>query len=230
MIYLVRHGQSEWNLLRRTQGQIRHPALTALGRGQARRAAAVIAAHSGMIGQEVGSVVTSDLVRAAQSAAIVAAALAVRSRVDRRWREQGFGRLEGLGYDLTSPEVEALAADPDVAVGGGETDRAVTERALAALSDLDSSSSTVVVTHGDTIRHLLGHLVGIAPGADLSQLLPNGTVIAVDRGTGGWGGVPGGSASAAVRDPPIGTEQGRGSQLSYTRAAPSRTWRAVSSI
>ncbi len=42
-VYLVRHGQSEWNVLRLTQGQTHHPRLTALGEAQARAAAEVIA-------------------------------------------------------------------------------------------------------------------------------------------------------------------------------------------
>ena len=41
-VYLVRHGQSEWNVLRLTQGQTSHPRLTSLGREQAERAASLI--------------------------------------------------------------------------------------------------------------------------------------------------------------------------------------------
>ena len=46
-VYLVRHGQSEWNVLRLTQGQTPHPRLTGLGREQAARAAELIASDMG---------------------------------------------------------------------------------------------------------------------------------------------------------------------------------------
>ena len=60
MIYLVRHGQSEWNLLRRTQGQIPHPQLTDLGRRQASAAAQAIRADAELTGQAVRSAVAID--------------------------------------------------------------------------------------------------------------------------------------------------------------------------
>lgn len=180
MIYLLRHGQSEWNLLRRTQGQTGHPRLTALGRRQAALAAETVALHAGSVGSPVGSVVTSDLVRAAESARIVAHALKVPLRVDRRWREQGYGRLEGREYEATLAEIAAAPAGGGVETVGGEPARRVIERALAALGDLDISSATVVVTHGDTIRHLLRHLALMDLDDDVSRSLPNGSVIAVD--------------------------------------------------
>ncbi len=79
MIYLVRHGQSECNLLRRTQGQIPHPPLTDLGRRQAFAAAQAIRADVELNSQPVRSVIASDLVRAVQTAQIVAGAVTPRS-------------------------------------------------------------------------------------------------------------------------------------------------------
>lgn len=181
MIYLVRHGQSEWNLARRTQGQIPHPGLTGLGHRQARAAALVVGADAGATGGPPTSVVTSDLVRAVQTGTILAGALGGAPRVDRRWREQGFGRLEGLGYEATSA---ALTAAADLAAAGGESDRQVAGRVAAALGDLDPSEVTVVVTHGDTIRCLLAHLGATAGGGDCEPVA-NGAVIALDPAS-GW--------------------------------------------
>ncbi|HET9078840.1 MAG TPA: histidine phosphatase family protein [Acidimicrobiales bacterium] len=184
MIYLVRHGQSEWNLLRRTQGQIRHPALTELGRRQAAAAARAIRADGELSGRPAGSVVSSDLARAVQTASIVAAALGASLKVDRRWREQGLGRFEGLGYETTSAGLAAGPVGPDVPIGGGESAHQVTDRVTAALSDLDPAQVTVVVTHGDTIRCLLAHVIGAAVDRALADPVPNGTVIALDAGPG----------------------------------------------
>ena len=181
MIYLVRHGQSEWNLLRRTQGQIPHPQLTDLGRRQASAAAQAIRADAEQNGQPIRSVIASDLVRAVQTAQIVAGALAVPMRLDGRWREQRLGRLEGLGYGETDAELAGNRAGSDAPIGGGESARQVTERIAAALGDLDPTTVTVVVTHGDTIRCLLAYVTGDAAAFDLSDLMPNGAVVALDR-------------------------------------------------
>jgi len=180
MIYLVRHGQSEWNLLRRTQGWTSHPQLTDLGRRQASVAARAIRADSEANGQPVRSVVASDLVRAVQTAQIVAGALAAPVYIDRRWREQCLGRLEGLGYAETDAELDGNRADPDAPIGGGETARQVAQRAATALGDLDRTEVSVVVTHGDTIRCLLAHLTGITPTFEAASPVPNGAVIALD--------------------------------------------------
>ena len=54
-VYVVRHGQSEWNVRRLTQGQTPHPPLTELGRRQSAAAAALIAADLQDLGQRSGS-------------------------------------------------------------------------------------------------------------------------------------------------------------------------------
>lgn len=184
MIYLVRHGQSEWNLLRRTQGQTHHPALTELGRRQAAAAARVIRADGELSGRPAGSVVSSDLARAVQTATIMAGALGTPMKVDRRWREQGLGRFEGLDYEATSTGLVSDPVGPDVPVGGGESAHQVAARVAAALRDLDPAQVTVVVTHGDTIRCLLVHLTGAAPERILEDPVPNGTVMALEDGPG----------------------------------------------
>ncbi|MEY2406219.1 MAG: glucosyl-3-phosphoglycerate phosphatase, partial [Acidimicrobiaceae bacterium] len=82
-ILLVRHGQSEWNALGRWQGQA-DPPLSDLGRLQAHAAAHALGA--------VGAVFASDLVRAAETAAIIAAELGVGPVVidaDLRERDAG---------------------------------------------------------------------------------------------------------------------------------------------
>lgn len=184
MIYLVRHGQSEWNLLRRTQGQIPHPALTGLGRRQAAAAARAIRRDCDQSRRPARAIVSSDLTRAVQTATIVAAALGAPLHVDRRWREQGLGRCEGLGYEATFAELATGPAGPDTPLGGGESTRQVTDRVAAALGDLDPAEVTVIVTHGDTIRCLLAHLTGTAPEPAAADPVPNGAVIALGAGPG----------------------------------------------
>jgi broad specificity phosphatase PhoE len=90
-VLLVRHGQSEWNLSGRWQGQA-DPPLTDLGRTQARSAARALGT--------VDAIWTSDLQRAAETAAIVSAELGVGPVViDPDLRERDAGEWSGLTRD-----------------------------------------------------------------------------------------------------------------------------------
>jgi probable phosphoglycerate mutase len=186
VIYLVRHGQSEWNVARITQGQIAHPRLTSLGRDQARAAATALTRD--IAGRTVDVIVTSDLARATESAQIIGGLIAAPLREDVRLREQALGAFEGLSYDETMREAELLDwSDPDLPIGGGETAREVIERMAHVVADLlaEPDSIAIVVTHGDAIRATLGWLAGHPPAAGPWIEVPNGTVVAVtpDRET-----------------------------------------------
>jgi broad specificity phosphatase PhoE len=63
-VLLARHGQTEWNVLGRRQGQLDSP-LTAMGLAQARRHAETLAAEA------YDAIFTSPLGRAATTAAII---------------------------------------------------------------------------------------------------------------------------------------------------------------
>ena len=95
VIHLVRHGESTWNAEGRLQGQVADVPLTHRGRGQARRAAAQLA------GRGVDALVTSDLVRAAQTAHEVGVATGLVPVPEPALREQALGELQGrLTRDL----------------------------------------------------------------------------------------------------------------------------------
>jgi probable phosphoglycerate mutase len=189
-VYLVRHGQSEWNVLRLTQGQTAHPRLTALGREQAERAAR-------LIGEDLPRtttgleprIVSSDLGRALETADVLAQRLGGEVELDERLREQHLGSLEGHGYDKTW----AVAAghdwsDPTLPVAGGESLQDVHDRMAAVLAELDRNRVTVLVSHGDAIRAGVAHLNGIEPHRAPWVEVPNGAVARVD-GTVSWLGL-----------------------------------------
>ncbi len=120
LLYLVRHGQSEWNVARLTQGQIVHPRLTELGREQARAAAARIASDVANHGVAVRRIVTSDLVRAVETADILVMELGAEVVCDPCLREQGLGLLEGRSYDETWAAVHRHDwSDPSLSLTGG---------------------------------------------------------------------------------------------------------------
>jgi probable phosphoglycerate mutase len=159
---LWRHGRTEWNADGRFQGQL-DPPLDETGRRQAALAAPhLIAAGLAPAGTVV---VSSDLVRAAETAATLADLLQVPLRLDERLREHGMGCWEGLTRAEVAdryPEQYAdwMAGRP-VLGRGGEDPSAVAERALAAVADLPSAPVAVVVTHGGTAGRLIERLLDL---------------------------------------------------------------------
>ena len=164
-LILWRHGRTEWNAEGRFQGRL-DPPLDEVGRRQAVEAAPHLIASAGLGADAV--VVSSDLERAADTAAAITALLGVPLLLDPRLREHGMGSWEGLTRDevaATYPEQYAdwLAGRP-VQGRGGEEPEEVAERALAALRDLPPARVAVVVTHGGTSGRLVERLLGLGSG------------------------------------------------------------------
>jgi probable phosphoglycerate mutase len=146
-VYVVRHGESEWNALGIMQGQTVHPALTDRGRQQSADAARIL---QGLL--EPGVPVhlsSSDLRRAAQTAQILASSLGADICIDRRLRERGLGRLEGTPRAEATTWLAALAVHESPP--GGESLAQVAHRVVSYLLDLDRTVVNVVVTHGEAM-------------------------------------------------------------------------------
>ena len=159
-----RHGRTEWNATGRFQGQL-DPPLDAEGRGQAARTAPHLVA--GGLAPEHTVVVSSDLVRAAETATALTGLLDTPLRLDERLREHDLGCWEGLTREEVAaryPEQYAdwLAGRP-VQGRGGEDAPAVAARALGALADLPEAEVAVVVTHGGTAGRLMEALLELGP-------------------------------------------------------------------
>ena len=142
-LFLVRHGESEWNAVGKWQGWA-DPPLSELGEQQAKVAARAVGA--------VDAIVSSDLDRARSTAEIIAAELGVGPVVvDGALRE----RDAGLWTGLTRREIEATW--PGFLAGGArpegyEEDDALLERIRPALVTLEAAGEAVlVVTHGGVI-------------------------------------------------------------------------------
>ncbi len=89
MLYVVRHGQTEWNTEARFQGQQDSP-LSALGQQQARNAAAFLTSAG------IEELHASPLDRAWKTAGVIAEAIERDRRSDDRLKECGFGACEGM--------------------------------------------------------------------------------------------------------------------------------------
>lgn len=162
----LRHGESVGNAEARWQGQSDYP-LTERGRAQAR----ALAARWKSEGVKFDLTVTSPLVRARETAEIVASALNVPLELDPVWLERDIGGMEGL----TAEEARQIPQPPYItpydSVGGdGEGDWALFLRAGQALHDLlrRPSGNYLIVSHGGLLNQLMHAVVGIAPHADPS--------------------------------------------------------------
>lgn len=167
-LHLVRHGQSTWNVLGRVQGQNDEAELTALGLAQAASVGQLLT------GFPVGRLLTSDLRRAVQTAQIIGEAMGLAPIETSLLREQGLGVLEGLDTALASQEWDRAAARAFAEYGepvpatairlpGGESMRDVLGRIGGLLASpwvTDASGDVIMVSHGDTIRIILAHLLG----------------------------------------------------------------------
>lgn len=135
-LWLVRHGESTWNTLGLTQGHNDQAELTDRGKRQA----AEVADRLG--GLAVRAIYTSDLRRAQQTAAPLAAASGLPVVLDQRLRERNLGVLEGTpvagnGPSATGLDLGAgLLVNPDTRPGGGESVRDLYQRAAAFVDDL----------------------------------------------------------------------------------------------
>jgi broad specificity phosphatase PhoE len=164
-LLLVRHGQSEWNAIGRWQGHA-DPALSELGRRQAAVAAGSIGAVDG--------IVSSDLLRAAETAAIIAQRLGVGPViVDERLRERDVGEWSGLTRSQIDKGWPGWLHDGRRPEGFEDSGR-VLARVMEAFQTIRATTtggSFLVVTHGGVIRGLArSHGLADDPVANLAGI------------------------------------------------------------
>jgi alpha-ribazole phosphatase/probable phosphoglycerate mutase len=149
-ILLVRHGETDWNVDRRVQGHSDTP-LNDTGRAQASALGRELAE------EEIDAVYSSDLVRAHETARLVADPRRLAVTAIRDLRERHFGTWEGLTDEEIFTRFPEAREGP---FGDGETREEMTERVLAALhriAETHPDSRVLVVSHGGPLRAVLGH-------------------------------------------------------------------------
>jgi 2,3-bisphosphoglycerate-dependent phosphoglycerate mutase len=179
-LWLVRHGESTWNTLGLAQGHCDDAELTRRGADQAQAVAAQFR------GRPVRALYASDLRRAMQTAAPLAAALGLAVITDTRLRERSLGILEGGPSAAILPAVSGLragrVADPDTRPAGGESVRDLYQRAAAFADDVAGQripGDTVVVAHGGTLRVLAAYLRHVPVERMSWDPLANGCVLRI---------------------------------------------------
>lgn len=165
-LHLIRHGQTDWNLNHRFQGQSDSP-LNETGMEQAQKIARRLSKVS------IDAIYSSDLTRAIQTAEQIASHHNLNLHTDSRWREQSFGEWEGLNFaEMQSAALDLLEAwrvDPlHNPPPQGETLTQLAKRVEAALNDIKArhvEQNVLLVTHGGVLMTL----ACIALGVDLKK-------------------------------------------------------------
>lgn len=148
-LLLVRHGQSTWNAAGRVQGQTVSPELTALGRRQA----AAVAAR--LLDRRARRLLTSDLVRARQSAQIIGEVLGLEAEDEPLLRERHYGTWQGGRLD--DAVLAARSLGEHERLPGGESLVDVRRRWQRLVAGLRGAPGPVVlVTHGNVIADAAG--------------------------------------------------------------------------
>jgi broad specificity phosphatase PhoE len=146
---LIRHGQTDWNLERRCQGQLDAARLTADGIAQASEMAANLARMS------IAALYSSSQTRSIQSAEVIAEALNLPVQTDPRLGEMDQGEWQGMIY----PDIERryaelyrqFMANPLRATPpGGESIRALSRRVNSAIDEIaerHAGQRVAIVSH-----------------------------------------------------------------------------------
>lgn len=182
VVWLVRHGETSWNAANRMQGHADVPLCDA-GREQAAHVARRFER------ERPGAVVSSDLLRALETARIAAQAVGLTPRVDADLRELNLGAWEGLTFAEVAerwPEDARRfrAREPHFRVPGGETREEGQERLLRALerhAPDPGASPTAIVTHGGAIGMLVYAVLGLPLVQPMRFTIPNCAVAVLAR-------------------------------------------------
>ena len=186
-VYLVRHGETEWNLSGRWQGHADAP-LTERGEAQAR------ALGERFKEESFDACYVSDLGRAVRTAELILGSGGMRFEPDSRLRERDLGVMQGLTtveMQERCPEVydSFRNAGPDYLIPEGESFRQFHERCVEALEDFTkrhAGGRVLLVTHGGVLGAIFRYVAQVPLEALRGYVLLNCSVNVVDKLGDSW--------------------------------------------
>ena len=142
MIYVVRHGETEWNAINKVLGRTDMP-LNDKGLEQAREIA------RSLKDAKIDVFLCSPLIRARQTADAISSEIGIRYKIDDRLIEQDFGEFEGV--DRSDAEYQAAKREYFARYPGGESFFDLAARVFPLIKELEGSNA-LLVTHGGICR------------------------------------------------------------------------------
>ena len=147
MIYLIRHGETDWNVERKIQGQTDIP-LNKNGQKQAKDSSEEISKL------KIDKIYSSDLSRAKETAEIINKKVGAEITFDKRLREVNYGDFEGVQIDkFTDKDWEIFNETPEKIKG--ESRQQVYNRVKSFIDEIKDDENVLVVTHGGSLRMML---------------------------------------------------------------------------
>lgn len=188
-LYLIRHGETDWNLNGRWQG---HADVPLNNKGQ--RQATLLAQRLKEEGVSFDAIYSSDLARAYQTAWEIGAAVKVAVQLIPPLREIDMGSWSGLTREEIKEhypvDYSLLEQGQDIPRGGCETISALRKRVVEAVEALVAQrpgETLALITHGGPIRALLGYAIGQAGLATLPrEHIGNTSISIVHCSSDGW--------------------------------------------
>ena len=173
-ICFVRHGETDWNIQMRLQGQADRP-LNAVGEAQA------LAVGCRFVGERTDALYSSDLKRAWTTALAIGAEIGLAPVPAPEMRERRYGVFEGLTYDEARTKHPAGYAafegrNADYDFENGESLRAMFERVtgkLKAIAAAHPGRNVVVVLHGGVLDIINRFVRGNSLETPRDFLIPN---------------------------------------------------------
>lgn len=155
-IYLIRHGQSEWNVLNKIQGQV-NTELTELGKKQGQAIA------NRLMNSNIDFIYSSDLNRALDTAKIIAEKINKPLVINESLREINFGVWEGLtGIELRKDykeEQKTWRKSPEkLILPGAESLEVLSERVMKWMNSIlkeNCGKDIAIVSHSATLKIML---------------------------------------------------------------------------
>lgn len=180
-LYLIRHGETEWNDQWRLQGQRDIP-LSSKGILQAKKAA------ESLQNKDIDVIYCSDLSRAVQTAEIISAGRKggeIQVYKTKKLREISFGDWEGKKFEEISQQEKEhylrWLQDPvSCAVPGGESMDAVKQRVMHFVEGIlkNNDKNIMVVSHGGPVKIMISQVLNMDP-AHLSRLVVSPASISI---------------------------------------------------
>jgi probable phosphoglycerate mutase len=179
VLAFIRHGSTDWNIEGRMQGQQNVP-LNEEGRKQAYLLGQRLAAESWDF------IVSSDLLRASETAEIINSYLSKQILYDQRLRELSFGQIEGTTKEERQSKWGANWREKNLGIEGRE---AAAERGTDCIKEIMGrfpDKKIIVVTHGTLLKEMLQRfeLTGVEVNAQC--LLQNTSVTVLKRTNESW--------------------------------------------
>jgi broad specificity phosphatase PhoE len=149
-IYLVRHGETDWNTKLLFQG---HTDIK-LNKNGIKQAKCIAKAF---MGQKLDAIISSDLTRAVQTAAEISKKIPLKCAIikEKGFRERNYGNLEGTTYNRYHRQDKSFTGEKDkefFARVNSTFDRVVKEH---------RDEDIAIVAHGGVVRQIIAYILGL---------------------------------------------------------------------